>query len=126
LLLALARRHGMPLPYPDVDTLRAAYEFRNLQAFLDLYYAGAGVCATVNSDDPAYFGGYLQDNYLGCDRALGLRREDVLQLVKNSFAASWLVPEEQATWVAACEAVARAHPAGLCDRAPLSALAPMC
>ena len=40
---ALARRNGITLPYADVERLRRAYAFGNLQAFLDLYYQGAGV-----------------------------------------------------------------------------------
>ncbi|MBM3116468.1 adenosine deaminase [Jeongeupia naejangsanensis] len=46
LMFALAQRNGVTLPYPDVDALRAAYDFHNLQSFLDLYYAGAGVLLT--------------------------------------------------------------------------------
>jgi adenosine deaminase len=44
---ALARRNGVALPYPDVGALRAAYQFRDLQSFLDLYYAGASVLRTA-------------------------------------------------------------------------------
>ncbi len=43
LIFALAQRNGVALPYPSVDALRAAYAFTDLQSFLDLYYAGAGV-----------------------------------------------------------------------------------
>jgi adenosine deaminase len=43
LIFRLAERNGIPLPYPSVDALRAAYAFRDLQSFLDIYYAGAGV-----------------------------------------------------------------------------------
>lgn len=43
LMFALARRNGLRLPYADVDALRAAYAFSNLQSFLDIYYAGAAV-----------------------------------------------------------------------------------
>ncbi|WP_058616446.1 adenosine deaminase [Tepidimonas taiwanensis] len=43
MMLALARRHGVALPYADVEAVRAAYAFTSLQSFLDLYYAGAGV-----------------------------------------------------------------------------------
>lgn len=46
LIFRLARRNGMDLPYPDVESLRAAYQFTDLQSFLDLYYAGAGVLIT--------------------------------------------------------------------------------
>ncbi len=43
LIFALARRHDLALPYPDVEALRAAYAFSDLQSFLDVYYAGAAV-----------------------------------------------------------------------------------
>ena len=43
LIFALAQRNGVALPYPSVETLRAAYAFTDLQSFLDLYYAGAAV-----------------------------------------------------------------------------------
>jgi len=46
LTFALAERNGISLPYADVESLRAAYNFSNLQSFLDLYYQGAGVLQT--------------------------------------------------------------------------------
>lgn len=46
MMLALARRNGVTLPYADIDAVRAAYQFENLQSFLDLYYAGAAVLQT--------------------------------------------------------------------------------
>jgi len=50
---------------------------------------------TINSDDPAYFGGYLNENYLAVAKALNLSQEQILQLAKNSFKASWLSDEEK-------------------------------
>lgn len=55
----------------------------------------AGLRVTVNSDDPAYFGGYVDENYLAAAGALRLSREDVHQLAKNSFEASFLDAEEK-------------------------------
>ena len=52
----------------------------------------AGLVVTVNSDDPAYFGGYLLDNYVAAQKALGLSHADLAQLARNSIAAS-LLPE---------------------------------
>ena len=43
LIFALAQRNGVQLTYPSVEALRAAYDFSNLQSFLDIYYAGASV-----------------------------------------------------------------------------------
>ncbi|MFD2561610.1 adenosine deaminase [Aquimarina rubra] len=50
---------------------------------------------TVNSDDPAYFGGYMNENYLGIAKALDLSKEQIATLVKNSFTASWLTDQEK-------------------------------
>jgi adenosine deaminase len=46
LIFALAARHGLPMPAPTVDALRARYAFTDLQSFLDIYYAGASVLLT--------------------------------------------------------------------------------
>lgn len=46
LMFAMASRNGVALPWPDVESLRAAYEFDCLQSFLDLYYRGASVLIT--------------------------------------------------------------------------------
>ena len=50
----------------------------------------SGLMVTVNSDDPAYFGGYVGENLLSTQRALNLSKEDIYTLVKNSFNASFL------------------------------------
>jgi adenosine deaminase len=50
----------------------------------------AGLCATVNSDDPAYFGGYMNANFVQTVQALDLSREDVITLARNSFEASFV------------------------------------
>ncbi len=49
-----------------------------------------GLCATVNSDDPAYFGGYVGENLAGVARALRLDDDALIQLARNSFDASFL------------------------------------
>jgi adenine deaminase len=55
----------------------------------------AGLVATVNSDDPAYFGGYVQENYLQTQNALGLTVQDIITLAKNGFEASFLPESEK-------------------------------
>ncbi len=47
LIFELASRNNVKIPYPDVESLRAAYEFTDLQSFLDIYYAGASVLQTA-------------------------------------------------------------------------------
>ena len=68
-------------------------EDHNLKRLLD-----RGLCVTVNSDDPAYFGGYVAENYLAVSRALGLSREEVTQLAANSIEASLLSPPSKREW----------------------------
>jgi adenine deaminase len=55
----------------------------------------AGLLVTVNSDDPSYFGGYLNDNYRAVHKALGLDENDIIRLAKNSFSASFIPDKEK-------------------------------
>lgn len=64
----------------------------NLKQLLDL-----GLCATVNSDDPAYFGGYMNENFLAVQQGQDLSREEICRLAKNSFQASFLSVNEKQT-----------------------------
>ncbi len=64
----------------------------NLKYLLDL-----GLCVTVNSDDPAYFGGYITENLLAVQSALNLSYDDVYRLTRNSFRASFLSEGEKQT-----------------------------
>ena len=54
-----------------------------------------GLKATVNSDDPAYFGGYVNDNYRALIEHLPVTRDDLYQLARNSFEGAWLSEEEK-------------------------------
>lgn len=55
-----------------------------------------GLRATMNSDDPAYFGGYVNENYRQTAAAVDLTREDIITLAKNSFTGSFLSADDQA------------------------------
>ena len=79
-------------------------EQHNLKRLLD-----AGLRVTVNSDDPAYFGGYILENYLAVERALGLTRAELATLARNSIAGSFLDDAAKRRWTAAIDA--RAHDA---------------
>ena len=68
----------------------------------------AGLCATVNSDDPAYFGGYLNANFEQTVQALGLSREQVIALARNSVEASFVSEARRAELLAELAAVAAA------------------
>ena len=65
-----------------------------------------GVLATVHSDDPAYFGGYLVDNYVAVAEALELSRAEVAELAANGFRGSWLGEEAVEEWVGRVTAAA--------------------
>jgi len=68
-----------------------------------------GLLVTVNSDDPAYFGGYVNENYAAIQEAIGLTREELVTLARNSFEASFLHPKKKVGLVARLEAYAAAH-----------------
>ena len=65
-----------------------------------------GLFVTVNSDDPAYFGGYVNENYAAVQDALSLSRADLAALARNSIEASFLEPEAKRALVAEVDAVA--------------------
>ena len=67
----------------------------NLKRLLD-----AGLCATVNSDDPAYFGGHINANFQQVFAATGMTAEQAWQLAANSFEASFAPAADQARWLA--------------------------
>jgi len=59
----------------------------------------AGLCVTINSDDPAYFGGYINDNFVQTFEALGLDEKAAYQLARNSFEASFVSSEQKNKWI---------------------------
>jgi adenosine deaminase len=65
-------------------------EDHNLAALLE-----AGLCVTINSDDPAYFGGYIEENYLAVASALDLDRNRLSRLARNAFEASFLTRDDK-------------------------------
>ena len=73
----------------------------NLKRLLD-----AGICVTVNSDDPAYFGGYVGENFLAVQEALDLNADDIRSLAKNAFAASFLSDHDKRRYIAAIDEAA--------------------
>ena len=97
-LVARLAREGTTLTVCPLSNLKLcgvpSMDVHPLKRMLDL-----GLSATVNSDDPAYFGGYLNDNYKAAATALGLSRDELATLAKNSFTGSFLDPEIAANWV---------------------------
>jgi adenosine deaminase len=89
-----------PLSNVKLCVFRSLAE-HNLPALLD-----AGLCATINSDDPAYFGGYVNQNFVETFAALPqLTAQHARQLAANSFEASFAPPALKARWMAELDAV---------------------
>lgn len=76
------------------DTL----EQHNLKDLLN-----SGLCATINSDDPAYFGGYIGENFVRTQEALDLDKAEILTLAKNAFIASFLSDTDKKRHIAAID-----------------------
>jgi adenosine deaminase len=97
-LLERLARERVPLTVCPLSNVRLRVfdrmEDHNLRRLLQ-----RGLCVTVNSDDPAYFGGYVAENYLAAYRALDLSRADVVQLAINSVEASFLRQPEKESWL---------------------------
>jgi adenosine deaminase len=93
-LTARLAADGIPLTVCPLSNVKLrvfeSMEKHNLKRLLD-----RGLCATINSDDPAYFGGYVTENFLAVKKALGLDRDDIYRLARNSFQASFLRPEQK-------------------------------
>ena len=77
-------------------------EDHNLKDLLD-----RGVRVTINSDDPAYFGGYVLDNYVAVAEALGLTPGDLIALARNSIGASFLSFDEKRALLSELDTIAQ-------------------
>ena len=103
-LTARLARERMPLTVCPLSNIKLrvfdSLAHHNLPALL-----AAGLCATVNSDDPAYFGGYLNDNFVQTFAALpALGVREAYTLARNSFEASFASATDKARWIAALDA----------------------
>jgi adenine deaminase len=105
-LMERLARERIPLTMCPLSNVKLrvfdSLESHNLKRLLE-----RGLCVTVNSDDPAYFGGYLLENYLGVQEALGLTREQLTLLARNSIEASFLEPRLKRHWQEAIDAYVR-------------------
>jgi adenosine deaminase len=101
-------RERIPLTVCPLSNVKlcvyANIEQHNLKRLLD-----RGLCVTVNSDDPAYFGGYVVDNYLAVQRGLGLSKGDIAKLAANSIEASFLPAARKREWRGRLDAYVAAH-----------------
>ena len=97
-------QEGMPLTVCPLSNLKlgviSSLENHPIRDMLH-----AGIVATVNSDDPAYFGGYVNDNYRQVTDAVQLSDSNLVKLAKNSFAASFLDDDAKHRWIVEIEQV---------------------
>ncbi|HEY0150147.1 MAG TPA: adenosine deaminase [Allosphingosinicella sp.] len=100
-------REGMTLTVCPLSNLKLCVVDDMADHPIDAMLA-AGLRVTINSDDPAYFGGYVNANYEAAADARGLSREQLVTLARNSFEGSFLSTDEKAAHVAKLEAYAQA------------------
>jgi adenine deaminase len=105
-LVALAKERGLGFTCCPVSN---SFVTEQMKADEIVGLLREGVRVTLNSDDPAYFGAYVADNYVALAEHAGLTPSDLVQLAVNSFEASWLTPARRAAYIAAVEDYAVAH-----------------
>ena len=107
-LLARLAQERIPLTVCPLSNLKlCVYEDLGqhpIKRLLDL-----GLCVTINSDDPAYFGGYINENYLQTFKALELQAKDAIAFAKCSFEASFMPASQKNEWYAKLDQHARLH-----------------
>jgi adenine deaminase len=93
-LVAHLEQRAIPLTVcPLSNTALKVYHHMAQHVIRQLF--DAGVRVTINSDDPAYFGGHLNENYRAVQRTFNFTRKELAQLAKNSFLASFLAEEDK-------------------------------
>ncbi len=101
-LMDLIIKEQIPLTVCPLSNLKLCVvndlKDHNLKTMLD-----KGVCVTINSDDPAYFGGYMNQNFVETAEALNLSGEDIVKLAKNSFEASFMEEGLKESWIKKCD-----------------------
>ncbi|MBI3289747.1 MAG: adenosine deaminase, partial [Elusimicrobia bacterium] len=98
-LMKILARHGVPLTVCPLSNERLRV-FPSLQDHNLRTLLAAGLNVSIHSDDPAYFGGYIDANYRETARALKLTKPEVAALARNSFLASWLTDREKGVHLA--------------------------
>ncbi|MDD3352703.1 adenosine deaminase [Zoogloea sp.] len=98
-VLARLAREGVPLTVCPLSNTRLCV-FREMAEHSLPRLIAAGVKVTINSDDPAYFGGYLNDNIRAVQAAFGFDAATWYRLARNSFEASFATDAEKAGWIA--------------------------
>jgi adenosine deaminase len=96
--MAYLRQTQTPLTVCPMSNLKLAV-VDTLAQHNVLALLNEGLCVTVNSDDPSYFGGDLNENFMALYEQLDMSAEQCVQLVKNSFVASFLPDDAKHHWL---------------------------
>lgn len=105
-LVELVREKGIGLTCCPISDSVVTDDFKGSEIKSLLH---DGVKVTINSDDPAYFGGYLNENIEFIAQQMSLTKEDLLQLQRNAFAISWISSEEKLRYIARLDEYAASH-----------------
>jgi adenosine deaminase len=92
------KRRQIPLTVCPLSNIKLCV-FKNIREHNFKALFDQGLCVTVNSDDPAYFGGYVVENYLALQNAFQLTRNDIAQLAMNSFNAAFISQDKKAIFI---------------------------
>ncbi|MFI5450013.1 MAG: adenosine deaminase, partial [Candidatus Bathyarchaeia archaeon] len=92
-------KEQIPLTACPLASVGVRY-FESMDKFPIKKMLDLGLLVMLNSDDPAYFGGYVAENYKAVADALRLTEQDILKLLKNSFKASFLDENAKQRYIA--------------------------
>ena len=102
-------RERMPLTVCPLSNVKLCV-FEGLHRHNVPELLAAGLCVTINSDDPAYFGGYLNDNFVQLFESLPqLTSHDAYTMLRNSFEGSFVDDEDKVLWIGELDSVFAAN-----------------
>ena len=94
------KEKGIPLTICPLSNkklqVRSRY-FNDIDVTGELFNKGLKI--TINSDDPAYFGGYITDNFLNTAEEVGFTQEDIYQICCNAFNATFMLPQDKEIYI---------------------------
>nr|WP_297348700.1 adenosine deaminase [uncultured Glaciecola sp.] len=97
-LMAYLKQHQVPLTVCPLSNLKlCVVDDMSEHNIVDLL--NDGLCVMVNSDDPSYFGGYLNENFYALVDKLSLTEQDIVKLISNSISASFLPEQQKHEWL---------------------------
>lgn len=105
-LMAYLQEHQVPLTVCPLSNLKlCVVDDISQHNIVDLLNDGLRVM--VNSDDPSYFGGYLNENFFALVDKLSLNKEDAVKLISNGFSASFLPDKQKQIWLTRIQQIAQ-------------------